>query len=67
MPGTFEIPLERMDPQTGARQPWLVLKPTDPTGLIRIDNLFVSSDQQTWAFNYVRVTDSNLFVVKGVR
>lgn len=66
-PGTFEIPLERMDPQSGARQPWMVLKPTDPTGLIRIDAFFVSPDQQTWAFNYVRVTDSNLFIVKGVR
>ena len=56
-----------MDPESGVRQPWMVLKPTDPTGLIRIDNLFVSKNQQTWAFNYVRVTDSNLFVVKGVR
>ncbi|MBK8725508.1 MAG: serine/threonine-protein kinase [Holophagaceae bacterium] len=66
-PGTFEIPLEQMDPQTGARRPWKVLKPQDATGLIRIDNVFVSPDAQTWAFNYVRVTESNLFVVKGVR
>ncbi len=66
-PGTFEIPLEQMDPESGVRRPWMVLKPTDTTGLIRIDNLFVSKNQQTMVFNYVRVTESNLFVVKGVR
>ncbi len=66
-PGTFEIPLELLDPRTGARRPWKVLKPTDPTGLIRIDQVLVSPDAQTWAFNYVRVTESNLFVVKGLK
>ena len=66
-PGTFEIPLELMDPQTGARRPWKVLRPTDTTGLIRIDQILVSPDARSWAFNYVRVTESNLFVVKGVK
>jgi hypothetical protein len=66
-PGTFEVPIELMDPQTGARRPWKVLKPSDATGLIRIDAVFVSPDAQTWAFSYVRVTESNLFVVKGLK
>jgi hypothetical protein len=67
LPGTFEIPLERMDLQTGARKPWKVLRPVDPTGTIRIDGLFASTDGETLAFNHVRVTDSNLFIVKGVK
>jgi hypothetical protein len=66
-PGTFEVPLDTLDPKTGARAPFLVLRPPDLTGLIRIDTILVSPDRQTWAFNCVRITDSNLFVVKGLK
>ena len=66
-PGTFEVPLDNLDPKTGARTPFQVLKPTDLTGLIRIDRVLVSPDRQTWAFTNVRITESNLFVVKGLK
>ncbi len=66
-PGTFEAPLDTLDPATGARAPFQVLKPPDLTGLIRIDAILVSPDRQTWAFTCTRITDSNLFVVKGLQ
>jgi hypothetical protein len=66
-PGTFEAPLDTLDPKTGARAAFQVLRPPDLTGLIRIDAILVSPDRQTWAFTCTRITDSNLFVVKGLQ
>jgi hypothetical protein len=66
-PGTFEAPLDMLDPATGARTLFQILRPPDLTGLIRIDTIQVSPDRQTWAFTCTRITDSNLFVVKGLK
>jgi hypothetical protein len=44
---------------------WKEILPADRSGLVRIENVFVTRDGKHYAYSFSRVTNSDLFVVTG--
>ena len=63
-PATARVAL--LDVTTGRRQPWKVLKPSDPAGVTNLNYVYPSPDGRAYVYNYFRnLTD--LFLVKNVK
>jgi hypothetical protein len=63
--GTGErVRVERMDLETGHREPWRELVP-DPTGGAAILPLVMTPDAKAYAYTYLR-NASQLYLVKGL-
>jgi hypothetical protein len=64
--GPVPIQVERLDLATGERSPWKTLKPDDPAGIAYMDNVFVTPDEQAYAYQYGRFLQ-DLYLVTGLR
>jgi hypothetical protein len=56
----------RIDVSTGQRSAWKEIQPTDSVGVIYISPIVLAADG-SYAYNYRRVTSSDLYVVEGLR
>jgi Tol biopolymer transport system component len=65
--GLAPTPVYRVDLKSGKRELWKELMPADRTGFIRIDTVLVTRDGSSYVYDYYRVTDSDLFLVKGMK
>jgi Tol biopolymer transport system component len=63
--GEIPKPVYRYNFATGKKTPWKEIIPADRTGLVRIENLFVTRDGKHYAYSFNRVTASDLYVVRG--
>jgi hypothetical protein len=64
---TLKAPLFRLDPATGRRTPLMTLEPSDPSGVLATGGVALAPDLRRWALGLQRFTESNLFVVRGLR
>ena len=55
-----------LDPQTGRRQPWKVLGPSHPAGVVGLTFVFPSADGRAYVYSYDRIL-SDLFLVTDLR
>ena len=55
-----------LDLASGRKQPWKVLSPSDPAGVVQILWVYITPNGQAYLYNYDR-TLSNLFLVEGLR
>jgi len=64
-----EIPMrvDRLELETGRREPWKEIGPRDTTGVTWLTNLVASPDGQSFAYRYHRVFVDDLFVVEGAK
>jgi Tol biopolymer transport system component len=65
-PGELPARVFRLDVETGARQPWKVLMPGDPTGVSFIRPPHFTPDGESYAYSYARIL-SRLYRVNGLR
>ena len=65
--GDVPARIDRLDLATGRREPWKQLMPEDPTGVTNIDPVVFARDGQSYAYSYVRILVSDLYVVEGVK
>jgi Tol biopolymer transport system component len=63
--GQIPRPLYRYSFATGKKTLWKEIVPIDRTGLVRIENVFVTRDGRHYAYSFNRVTASDLYVVRG--
>ena len=56
----------RFDLHTGKLEHWRDLMPQDSTGVIRIDWVYVTPDGGSYAYEVVRVTSSDLYILDGL-
>ena len=63
-----ELPqrMYRFDLQTGKLEHWRDLMPQDSTGVIRIDDVYVTPGGESYAYEAVRVTSSDLYILDGL-
>ena len=64
--GTIPVRTERLDLETGRREPLEEIAPRDRAGLLTIGHISLADDPSTYAYNPWHVT-SHLFVVEGAR
>jgi Tol biopolymer transport system component len=63
--GEIPRPVYRYSFATGKKTLWKAIVPADRTGLVRIEGLQVTRDGRHYAYSFNRVTNSDLYVVKG--
>jgi len=63
--GEIPKPVYRYNFSTGKKTLWKEIVPVDRTGLVRIENLYITPDGRHYAYSLNRVTSSDLFVVTG--
>ena len=63
--GRINVPIDRVDIETGARTNWLNLHPPDPAGILDIMPIHMTADGETYAYGYRRFL-SDLYVVSGL-
>jgi hypothetical protein len=65
---TAQVPakLFRIDVSTGARTLWKEIEPDDRSGVVGIDEVRFTRDQSGYAYTYVRMESSDLYVVDGL-
>jgi len=63
--GEAPLPVYRVNLKTGKKELWKELMPADRTGFTRLENVCVTPDGASYAYSYLRVTASDLFLVKG--
>ncbi len=61
------LPVYRVDMKTGKKELWKELMPPEKTGLVGIDEVAVTRDGRSYAYSFIRVAASDLFLVKGWR
>ncbi len=63
-----EVPakLFRIDVSTGARTLWKEIQPDDRSGVVGIDEVRFTRDQSGYAYTYVRMESSDLYVADGL-
>jgi hypothetical protein len=63
-----EVParVDRLELSTGRRESWKQLQPQDPVGITDIGPVVVAPDGHSFAYSYMRILASDLFVVDGV-
>ncbi|MFI4978447.1 MAG: protein kinase [Solirubrobacterales bacterium] len=64
--GDLPARISKIDLETGKRDVWKDLLPTDPAGVERISNVLVTPDAKGYAYCYARLL-SDLFVVEGLK
>jgi eukaryotic-like serine/threonine-protein kinase len=59
----------RIEIETGRRELWRELMPADPTGVIHVipSPIAISRDGKSYAYNYIRIVLSDLYLLDGVR
>ncbi len=57
----------RVDVETGRKTLWKEIQPADRSGIASIDTVFFTHDGGGYAYSYVRVESSDLYVVEGLR
>ena len=64
-----EVPalVDRLDLETGKREPWKRLMPEDPAGITQIDPVVLADEGRSYAYSYLRILVSDLYVVDGAR
>jgi Tol biopolymer transport system component len=60
------ITVSRLEVASGRAEPWRVLHPPDPVGVVYVTGLCLSPDGRAWAYDYLRRL-SELYVVDGLR
>jgi Tol biopolymer transport system component len=65
--GDAPAPVDLIELETGRRRAWKTLMPADPIGVPSIFRICVSRDGQSYAYTPLRVLESNLFLVDGVK
>ncbi len=65
--GDIPVPVDRLELATGRREPWKRLGPEDTTGVIRVGDIVIARDGQSYAYSYTRVAVSDLYVLEGLR
>ena len=64
--GSLPTGIYRIDLQSGHREPWKEIMPSDLTGLLFIQRPRLSADGKSYAYDYLReLTD--LFLVEGLK
>jgi hypothetical protein len=58
----FPPKISRIDSKTGKRELWKEIIPEDPT-IIRIDNIAMTKDARSYAYEYVRILYSDLYLM----
>ena len=68
MPRRGELPghIHRRDLQTGRKEVWAELMPTDAAGAIRLDTVLVSRDGRVYAYTVAHVVSSDLYILDGL-
>ncbi|HZI89150.1 MAG TPA: protein kinase, partial [Candidatus Polarisedimenticolia bacterium] len=56
----------RLDPATGSRRPWLVLKGPEGLGRVMVNVTAMARDDHSYAYSYSRA-NSDLYLVRGLR
>ena len=66
---TAEVPakLFRIDVRRGARTLWKEIQPDDRSGVVGIDEVRFTRDRSGYAYTYVRMESSDLYVVDGLK
>jgi eukaryotic-like serine/threonine-protein kinase len=64
--GPVPIHVERLDLTTGERVSWKTLRPDDPAGIAGMSSIFVTPDEQAYAYQYGRFLQ-DLYLVTGLR
>jgi hypothetical protein len=62
-----EVParLQRLDLESGRKQPWKAFVPSDGTGVMHVCPIVLTPDLKGYAYTYIRVL-SDLFLVTGI-
>lgn len=63
--GEMPLRIQRYSFSTKTKTLWKELLPDDRSGLVRIENVFVTPDGKHYAYSFSRVTNSDLYVVTG--
>jgi hypothetical protein len=58
--------VDRLEIATGKRTPWKRLMPEDAAGIISIAQVRISRDGEAYAYGYLRVLASDLYLIEGV-
>jgi Tol biopolymer transport system component len=64
--GELPLRVQRFDLETGTLEPWQELMPQDSTGIIRVDEVLITPGGEAYAYEAVRVTASDLYLVDGL-
>jgi Tol biopolymer transport system component len=66
-----ELPAKvfRIEIETGRRELWKELMPADPAGVIHVNNtrIAISRDGRSYAYSYIRIVESDFYLLEGVR
>jgi eukaryotic-like serine/threonine-protein kinase len=65
-PGGRTATIDRLDINSGQREPWKVLTPTNSTGIRKISYVTVNRDGRGYAYSYLSSFD-RLYLVEGLR
>jgi Tol biopolymer transport system component len=65
--GELPARVDRLDLATGKKNLWKELMPVDRSGLIRIQEVFVTPDGKSYAYTASRVLASDLYLVSGLK
>ena len=63
--GEIPRPVYRYSFATGKKTLWKEIVPADRTGLVRIEDVYITRDGKRYAYSFNRVTNSDLYVVRG--
>jgi hypothetical protein len=63
--GRFPVKIWRLDLATGQRRLWKELKPTDTLGVARLDSICVAPDGHSYAYSFMRILASDLYLMEG--
>jgi hypothetical protein len=64
--GELPLRVHRFDLQTGNLEHWRDLMPQDSAGVIRIDDVLITPGGESYAYEVIRVTSSDLYVLEGL-
>jgi Tol biopolymer transport system component len=59
----------RIEIETGRRELWKELMPAGPAGVIHVNNtpIAISRDGRSYAYSYIRIVESDFYILEGVR
>ncbi len=64
--GQLPTKIERLDLETGKREPWKELSPGDPAGVFSIEPILMTGDGKAYIYSYRRLI-TQLFLVEGMK
>jgi hypothetical protein len=57
----------RLDVETGTKTPWKEIRPADTSGIVGLFGIRMTRDSRSYAYSYVRIDSSDLYVVEGLK